>query len=80
MFFFVPPQGTIASFITLLSYNGAVQLAFLADERVVPQPHDVMHLFQAEYEKLRQHIAALQESGQLKDRLALQDHSRVHNH
>lgn len=76
MVFFVPPQGTIASFLTILSYNGGVQMGCLSDVRVIDRPREVLDLFQSEFAALKKQVAKLQADGTLKQTLGLQDHDR----
>lgn len=76
MVFFVPPQGTIASFLTILSYNGGVQMGCLSDSRVIDRPREVLDLFQREFASLKKKVAQLQAEGKLKDTLGLQDQDR----
>jgi len=56
MVFFVPPQGTIASFMTILSYNGGVSLGFLADSRIVDEPRKIIQLIVKEYHRLKHQL------------------------
>lgn len=76
--FFVPPQGTIASFMTILSYNNQVSMGCLSDSRAIGEPREVLDLFQSEYDKLRLKIEQLQASGELKERLQLSEKHRHH--
>lgn len=77
LLFFVAPQHTIASFITIISYNGNIQMGYLADERVVKDPRDVIKLFSSEYHKLKNQIAELQQQGKLEEVMELQPQYRV---
>lgn len=76
MVFFVPPQGTIASFLTILSYNGGVQMGCLSDVRVIDRPQEVLALFESEFASLKKQVAKLQAEGKLQQTLGLQDKDR----
>jgi len=75
--FFVPCQGTIASFITILSYAGGVQMGCLFDSRVVEEPQRVLDLFVEEYQRLKEHVDKLQKEGTLQQALGLQDKDKA---
>jgi len=75
--FFVPPQGTIASFLTIFSYAGGVQIGCLFDTRVVEDPQPIVELCVSEYTALKNRVAQLQKDGTLQQTLGLQEKDRA---
>lgn len=76
MVFFVPPQGTVSSFITILSYAHAVQIGFLSDSRAVTNPREVLDLCAEELDKLKATLDQLQKSGKIQEALELRDEQK----
>jgi diacylglycerol O-acyltransferase len=74
--FFVPPQGVVASFITMLSYANAFQIGFLSDSRAVKDPREVLDLCEEEFDKLKRKIDALQKNGKLQETMGLKDEQK----
>lgn len=50
--FWVPQSGGIGMGVSILTYNGKVQFGLIADEGLVPDPHNVIERFADEFEKL----------------------------
>jgi diacylglycerol O-acyltransferase / wax synthase len=50
--FWVPQSGHIGIGVSMLSYGGGVQFGLIADERLCPQPQQVIEHFEPEFEKL----------------------------
>ena len=66
-----------ASFITILSYNGAVQMGCLSDSRVIAEPRELTDLFVSEFIRLQKKIAELQKEGKLQRTLQLQEKDKA---
>ena len=52
MMVWVPQTGSIGIGLSILSYNGKVHFGLIADAKLIPDPHAVIHRFGAEFEKL----------------------------
>eukprot|EP00002_Diphylleia_rotans_P032406 TRINITY_DN67_c0_g2_i1.p1 TRINITY_DN67_c0_g2~~TRINITY_DN67_c0_g2_i1.p1 ORF type:complete len:200 (-),score=33.66 TRINITY_DN67_c0_g2_i1:85-684(-) len=50
--FFVPPQGTIGLFLTIMSYNGLVTFGAAVDRTLIQQPERLLVHFREEIETL----------------------------
>jgi diacylglycerol O-acyltransferase / wax synthase len=50
--FWVPASGDIGVGVSILSYGGGVQFGLIVDERLVPDPQQVIDRFAPEFEKL----------------------------
>ena len=50
--FWVPQSGDIGVGVSILSYNGGVQFGLVIDNAIASDPHDIIHRFKPEYEKL----------------------------
>ncbi len=50
--FWVPQSGDIGIGVSILSYNGGVQIGIMADQRLCPNPQDICDRFAPEFEKL----------------------------
>ena len=50
--FWVPQSGDIGVGVSILSYNGGVQFGLVIDNAIASNPHDIIHRFQPEFEKL----------------------------
>ncbi len=66
-----------ASFVTILSYAGAVSIGVLIDSRVVSDPQILLDLFVAEYADLKGQVETLQTQGKLQQTLELQDKDKA---
>jgi len=53
MMFWVPQRANIGVGISILSFAGKVQVGVLADTVLVPDPLDLVHAFEREFEALR---------------------------
>ncbi len=60
MMFWVPQSGDIGMGLSILSYNGAVNLGVMTDEKLVPDPECILDAFMAEFAALRQAAAAFE--------------------
>ena len=52
MVFWVPASGDLGIGISILSYGGGVQFGMITDERLCPQPQQIIDRFAIEFEKL----------------------------
>ncbi len=50
--FWVPQSGGIGMGVSILSYNGKVQFGVITDEKLVPDPEEIIRHFGNEFEKL----------------------------
>jgi hypothetical protein len=50
--FWVPQAGSIGTGVSMLTYNGAVQFGVISDRRLVPNPAELVHLINQEFERL----------------------------
>jgi WS/DGAT/MGAT family acyltransferase len=50
--FWVPQSGNIGMGVSILSYGGGVQFGLITDEKLCPQPQQIIDLFEPEFEKL----------------------------
>ena len=52
MMFWVPQSGDIGVGVSILSYNGGVQLGLVSDAALVPDPASIVERFEPEFERL----------------------------
>ncbi|GAB4177053.1 MAG: wax ester/triacylglycerol synthase family O-acyltransferase [Rhodocyclaceae bacterium] len=52
LMFWVPQSGDIGMGVSILSYDGGVQLGLITDHALVPDPEKITALFQPEFERL----------------------------
>jgi diacylglycerol O-acyltransferase len=50
--FWVPQSGNIGVGVSILSYGGGVQFGLITDEKLCPQPQQIIDRFEPEFEKL----------------------------
>ncbi len=50
--FWVPASGDIGMGVSILSYAGGVQFGLIVDEKLVPEPQDIIDRFAPEFDKL----------------------------
>jgi WS/DGAT/MGAT family acyltransferase len=50
--FWVPASGDIGLGVSILSYAGGVQFGLITDERLCPEPQEIIDRFEPEFEKL----------------------------
>jgi len=50
--FWVPQSGDIGVGVSILSYNGGVQFGIVTDDAIADDPHQIIHRFAPEFEKL----------------------------
>jgi hypothetical protein len=50
--FWVPASGDIGVGVSILSYGGGVQFGLITDQRLCPQPQDIIDRFEPEFERL----------------------------
>jgi WS/DGAT C-terminal domain len=50
--FWVPQSGDIGIGVSILSYNGGVQIGVIADKKLCPNPQEICDRFAPEFEKL----------------------------
>jgi diacylglycerol O-acyltransferase / wax synthase len=50
--FWVPASGNIGVGLSILSYGGGVQFGLITDEKLCPEPQDIIDRFEPEFEKL----------------------------
>ena len=63
MMFFVPSTGRLGVGVSILSYAGEVRLGVITDERLVPDPENIIAAFHAEFHSL--HTLALEVEEQI---------------
>jgi hypothetical protein len=50
--FWVPASGDVGVGLSILSYGGGVQFGLITDEKLCPDPDDIISRFASEFEKL----------------------------
>jgi hypothetical protein len=50
--FWVPASGDIGMGVSILSYGGGVQFGLITDEKLCPNPQQIIDRFEPEFEKL----------------------------
>jgi WS/DGAT/MGAT family acyltransferase len=62
--FWVPASGDIGVGVSILSYGGGVQFGLITDQKLCPEPQDIIDRFEPEFEKLLYLTLMLPWSGQ----------------